>query len=380
MKKVIFVATVVKLHIMEFHIPYLRLFQGMGWKTAVAARNDYENPEDCRIPCCDTYYDIPFSRSPFSPENIRAYRMLKDILEDGGYDIIHCHTPVGGILARIAAKSARRQGTKVIYTAHGFHFYRGAPLMNWLVYFPAEWLCSFWTDILITINKEDYGFAGKHMHAGRVEYVPGVGVDLEKFGACCVDRQKKRAELDVPSKAVWILTVGELSARKNQEALIRAVSDIPDVYVTFAGQGDLEMHLDRVIHDLGLEDRVKLIGYRTDISELCEAADIFAFPSLQEGLPVALMEAMACGMPVVCSAVRGNTDLIDREGGEMFNPCSVGEIREAIIRILARDRKKMGMYNAERIRGYDIGLVMERMKRVYGSEITRGGGIDGSTL
>ena len=168
MKKVLFAATVVKTHIMEFHIPFLRMFQQAGWETAVAARNDYEDPGDCVIPCCDRYYDIPFERSPLKPGNLRAYRDLKRVIDEGKYNLIHCHTPVGALLTRLAALRVRKKGTKVIYTAHGFHFYRGAPILNWLVYFPAEWLCGFFTDVLITINREDYAFAQKHIHAGKV--------------------------------------------------------------------------------------------------------------------------------------------------------------------------------------------------------------------
>ena len=164
-KKVLFVATVVKTHMMQFHLPYLKMFQDMGWETAVASRNDYEDPADCVIPFCDTYYDIPFERMPWKPKNLTAYRMLKKIIDEGEYDIIHCHTPVGAMIARLAALSARKKGTKVIYTAHGFHFFKGAPLLNWLVFFPAEWLLAPVTDVLITINLEDHARAKRLMKA-----------------------------------------------------------------------------------------------------------------------------------------------------------------------------------------------------------------------
>ena len=155
MKKVLYVATVVKNHIMEFHIPYLKMLKEMGWETAVAARNDYENPSECVIPFCDIYYDIPFERNPFRLGNIKAYKELKMVIDEGNYDIIHCHTPVGALLTRLAAENARKRGTKVFYTAHGFHFYKGAPLINWLLFYPAERLLAHMTDVLITINKED---------------------------------------------------------------------------------------------------------------------------------------------------------------------------------------------------------------------------------
>ena len=152
-KKVLFVATVVKQHIMTFHIPYLRMFQEMGWETAVASSNDYEDPRELNIPHCDTYYEIPFERIPWKVGNIRAYRMLKEIIDREHYDIIHCHTPVGAMIARLAAASARKRGTKVIYTAHGFHFHKGSSLVSWLAYYPVEWVLAHLTDVLLTMNR-----------------------------------------------------------------------------------------------------------------------------------------------------------------------------------------------------------------------------------
>lgn len=373
MKKVLFVATVVKTHIMEFHIPYLKMFKEKGWETAVAARNDYENPDDCVIPYCDTYYDTPFERSPIKPGNIVSYKQLKKIIDEGKYDIVHCHTPVGAMLARLAAIKARKNGTRVIYTAHGFHFFKGAPLLNWLIYFPVEWICSFMTDTLITINQEDYAFAKKHMNAKQIEYVPGVGIDLNKFGISQVNPCEMRETLGIHDDKVWVLNVGELIPRKNQEALIKAIVDIPEIYLTIAGRGELQEQLANLIAELHLEDRVKLLGYRNDISDLCQAADVFAFPSFQEGLSVALMEAMACARPIVCGAIRGNTDLIDKDGGELFDPHDVDAIRKALQSVLERDCSALGRYNAEKIKHFDLSSVLDQMQTVYRPEIFGGG-------
>lgn len=374
MKKVLFVATVVKTHIMEFHIPYLKMFKEKGWETVVAARNDYENPKDCVIPYCDTFYDIPFERSPIKSGNVASYRKLKKIVDYGKFDIIHCHTPVGAMLTRFAAKKARKRGTRVIYTAHGFHFFKGAPLVNWMIYFPVEWVCSFMTDTMITINQEDYAFAKKHMHAKQVEYVPGVGIDLNKFGVSLVNVSQMRKVLKIPDDKIWMLNVGELIPRKNQEALIRAIADIPEIYLTIAGRGELQEQLENLIRELHLDERIRLLGYRNDISELCRAADIFAFPSFQEGLSVALMEAMACAKPVVCSAIRGNTDLIDSEGGILFDPHSIAEIRKAILAILSQDSMEMGRHNAVKIKHFDLMAVLEQIQTVYGFKVFGEGG------
>ena len=160
-KRVLFVATVVKKHIMQFHIPYLKMFQEMGYETAVAAKNDYENPEDCHIPYCDRFFDLPFQRSPFHPDNVQCYKKLKAIIDAGDFSIVHCHTPVGGVLGRIAARNARKNGARVLYTAHGFHFYKGGPVKNRLLFYPIEKLCAHLTDVLITMNQEDYALARK---------------------------------------------------------------------------------------------------------------------------------------------------------------------------------------------------------------------------
>ncbi|MDF2486669.1 MAG: glycosyltransferase family 1 protein, partial [Herbinix sp.] len=174
MKKVLFVATVVKHHISTFHIPYISWFKLNGYETHVCAKNDYENKEDCVIPYCDKYYDLPFGRSPLSSCNITAYKQLKRLIDTNEYDIIHCHTPVGGVLTRLAAKKARKSGTKVIYSAHGFHFFKGAPLKNWMLYYPVEKHLAKYTDCLITTNKEDYLGIKDKFHAKSIKLVNGV--------------------------------------------------------------------------------------------------------------------------------------------------------------------------------------------------------------
>lgn len=376
MKKVLFVATVVKTHIMTFHIPYLKMLKEMGYETTVAARNDYEDPKDCIIPYCDNYYDIPFERSPYKPSNIKAYKALKKVIDEGEYDIIHCHTPVGAMLTRLAALVARKHGTKVIYTAHGFHFFKGAPLINWLLYFPVEWFLAHFTDALITINKEDYACAQKFA-ARKVYYVPGVGIDTKKFAVDPetkrVKREALRAELGIPDDAIVLLSVGEVNENKNHRVVVEALSKLEgkNIHYIICGCGELEESHEDLAKQLGLDRRVHLTGYRNDVVDFYQAADIFVFPSFREGLPVAVMEAMASGLPVICSLIRGNTDLvIDTKNGHNGVLCKADDVLQFAdaIRSLCESRVLRQKYVSASVmvsKKFSIENVAKCMKNIY---------------
>lgn len=226
MKKVLFVATLTKNHILKFHVPYLKMLKEMGYETSVASRNDFDNTNDCVIPYCDNYYDLKFERNPFRLKNIEVYKQLKKLVETNDYDIVHCHTPVGGVLARLACREVRKQGTKVIYTAHGFHFYKGAPLKNWLIFYPVEKFCSKFTDTIITINKEDYNRALK-FHCKDVRYIPGVGIDLDRFNPEKVVEGDK-SEFGFKNNDRILINVGDLSYDKNHELLLKVIKKLKD--------------------------------------------------------------------------------------------------------------------------------------------------------
>lgn len=556
MKKVLFVATVVKTHIMEFHIPYLKMFKDMGWYTAVAARNDYEDPAQCTIPYCDTYYDIPFERNPVKPLNITAYIKLKHLIDQEQFDIIHCHTPVGGMLARLAGRRARKDGTKIFYTAHGFHFYSGAPKVNWMLYCPVEWYLSKYTDVLITINEEDYHRASG-FRAKSVQYIPGVGIDLEKFipgytdplmkrnqmgisqdsffvmaygrpdtddtyqelldtvarlnqdrtsgriqlmfhengqnktdlenlakntgiekdilflenradlaeiwnctdlliamedeqtpakyvmeaeawgipvlysdGRTATDQekldknienrlestirqlqmdqelrdqlgsavlhcvrktdlhpfekdteckalqawmkgQKLRQELNIPLDAKVILSVGEVNKNKNHEVGIRALAELNNrnVYYVICGSGPLMQDLKSLAQSLGVEDRVMFAGYRTDVPDFYQMADIFLFPSFREGLPVAVMEAMASGLPVLCGKIRGCCDLItENENGWFFRMNDTDDCADKLRKAIDLPQSAIPLRNRRKAYNYSIDSITELYKSAYGIE------------
>lgn len=372
-KKVLFAATVVKQHIMTFHTPYLRMFQEMGWETAVAAANDYEDPAELNIPNCDTYYEIPFERIPWKAGNLRAYRELKKVIDEGNFDIIHCHTPVGAMMTRLAAMGARKRSTKVIYTAHGFHFHKGSSIFSWLAYYPVERLLAPLTDVLLTMNREDYALAQKRMHANRVEYVPGVGIDTSRFSLDGFNRQKKRAVLGFQEHDFMILTVAEMNKNKNQSMVLKALSRLKDrpefenMRYLICGMGSYETVLRQEAEELGILDHVLFMGYRKDIADIYRCSDLFAFMSYREGLPVALMEAMSSGMPTVCSAARGNVDLIEdgKEGRIIKNDSET--LANAILELYHDPvlRNRFGQAALEKVKQYDNQNVHRIMKDIY---------------
>lgn len=368
-RKVLLVATVVKIHVNVFHIPCLKMFQEQGWETWVCSRNDFDNPKDCVIPHCDHYIDIPFERNPLKPGNVKAYRMLRKIIEKEQFELIYCHTPVGAMLARLAGISARKKGTKVIYMAHGFHFYSGAPLLNWMLYYPVEKLLSWFTDGLITINQEDYRRAQK-FHAGKTILIPGVGIDLDKFQKKEPTRQEIRNKLGIPESKIILMSVGELTKRKNHMVVVRALARLKeyDILYVICGDGPLKAQLRVKAEELGVRDRLKLLGFRKDIAELHKAADIFVFPSLQEGLPVAVMEAMASGLPIVASKIRGNEDLIiNNQGGYLVNPEDSEQVAKAIEKMIQnpKKREKMEERNLEIITKYGQETVLQKMDEFF---------------
>ena len=371
-KKVLFVATVLRGHVLVFHLPYMQWFRDQGYEVHCCACNDTGEANPV-VPCCDRYIDMAFERSPLHPGNRAAYRQLKTLIDTEDYALVHCHTPVGGMLARLAARGARKKGTRVLYTAHGFHFYTGAPLLNWLLFYPAERYLARFTDLLITINGEDYARA-KRFPARECVQVEGVGVDLARFNTP-VDRSAVRDALGLDDDDSVVITVGEHIPRKNHEACIRAVAALPGVTLLFCGVGELTEALQALAQELGVAGRVRFLGFRRDVAALLAASDVFLFPSFQEGLPVSLMEAMAAGLPCVVSRVRGNADLIASGDGGFLRAPNDAEGFAEDIRTLLTDpalREAMGERNREVITRYSLPEVSRRMAGLYLEQLGKG--------
>lgn len=364
-RKALFVATVLRGHVLVFHLPYMKWFQEQGYEVHLCCRNDTPDP-NVTVPYCDRFFELPFERSPLHRGNLAVYRQLKAIIDREQYALIHCNTPVGGMLGRLCARSARKNGTRVVYTAHGFHFFSGAPLKNWLLFYPAERFLSRYTDLLITINGEDYRRA-QRFHARRVALVNGVGVDLTRFEQP-VDRLAAREALGIAQDTPVVICVGEHSVRKNHETVLRTAALLPDVHVLFCGVGEKQPELEALARELDVAQRVSFLGFRKDVPTLLAASDVFLFPSWQEGLPVSQMEAMAAGLPCVVSDVRGNADLISQgEGGFLRKPGDAEGFAEDVALLLGDPalRESMGRRNRREIEKYSLAFVLSQMEALY---------------
>ncbi|GGF58935.1 putative glycosyltransferase EpsD [Paenibacillus albidus] len=366
MKKVLFTATVDS-HIMNFHIPYLKYFKENGYEVHVASNGTTD------IPSTDFKYNVPFQRSPYKLENIKAYRQLKKIINSNKYDTIHCHTPMGAAITRLAAKKSRYNGTKVIYTAHGFHFFKGAALKNWLLFYPIEKWLSRYTDELITINKEDFEIAINSFNAANVHLINGVGVNLEKFRKQNLEkRNQQRKEYGYPLEDYILIYVGELSYRKHQDLLIKAVNylkeEIPNLRLLIVGDGEKIEKYKLMADKLGVNGNVDFLGYRNDIEKLMMLSDVAVSSSRQEGLPLNIMEAMATGLPLIVTNCRGNRDLVyDKENGYVIDINDANGFSRAIHNLYAfKDIcGKFSNKNIDLIDAYSLETISTQMSRIY---------------
>ncbi len=315
----------VQSHICQFHKPLCELLHGLGYEIHVAARDNLAEKNGLALDFVDRVYDLPFARSPFSPKNIKAYRMLRAIIKEQKYDAAHCNTPVGGVLTRLACRRERKRGMRVLYTAHGFHFYKGAPKKNWILYYPIEWVCARWTDRLLTITAEDEALA-KRRFKTTVCRIHGVGADAGRFHPVTAEQKAAlREQYGISESQKLIVCVGELLPNKNQKTAIAAMAEVvkacPDAILCIAGNGPEQAALQAQICTLGLQDHVRLLGYTTKIHEWYGISDVLVACSYREGLPMNVIEAMLCAKPVVASVNRGHRELIrDGENGYLVQP------------------------------------------------------------
>ena len=367
MKKALFSATVDS-HILSFHLPFLKWFKENGYEVHVATNGDAE------IPYCDKKIKIHFERSPFKLNNIKAIFELRKVLLKEKYDIIHTHTPMGSVVTRLAAKSARKHGTRVIYTAHGFHFFKGAPLLNWALFYPVEKYLSKYTDTLILINKEDYNLAKKKFKKCRdIQYVPGVGIDEDKFNIKLTkkDKHELRESLGLKDTDFVMIYPAELSNRKRQIWLINTVSTLlkedENIHLLLPGKDSLNGKCQELVKQLKLENQIHFLGFRKDIPELLQISDLSVSSSRQEGLPVNIMEAMCVGLPIVASDCRGNRDLVKAdENGYIISLNDSNMFVDRIEKIKNNyNRREYKSINRSLITPYELDDIMKKMSIIY---------------
>lgn len=371
--RALFVASVYG-HLATFHLPYIRLLQAWGVRVDAAAAPDAARETVASV--ADRCFDVGMARSPFRIRNLLATARLWRIMRQEKYNLIHVHTPVASALGRVAGFLAGVPS--VIYTAHGFHFYQGGPMKYWALYYPIERILAHCTDVIITINHEDYeraqGFCLRR--GGRVVLVPGVGVDIGRF-AKQVGSPLIRDRLGIPQEALVLLAVGEINLNKNYTELLKVVGmltkDYPHLYALIVGDGPLKGSLQRLISRAGLGERVRLLGFRSDIPELLAASDLVVSFSKREGLPVSLIEAAAAGRPIIATDVRGNRDVVEQVGGELVPPGNAVLAARAISELLAdpERRRHLGEEASKRSIVFALSRPLKALTDIYRMELSR---------
>ena len=368
--KVLLTATV-QSHIVQFHKPLVEMLHTHGCEVHVAAKDNLAEKNGLKLDFVERVFDVPFARSPKSMDNIEAYKQLKKIINEEHYDVIHCNTPMGGIVTRLAARAARKQGTRIFYTAHGFHFYQGAPKKNWVVYYPIEkFFANHYTDKLITITSEDYKLASEKFKC-KVERIHGVGVDEKRYYPVDKEQELKlRNELGFGPSQKIVLCVGELLPNKNQKMAIhmmkKVVKQYPDAQLLLAGNGPEKENLEVEICACGLESNVKMLGYCTCLEKYQRVADLLVACSHREGLPLNLVEAMLTGNPVIASINRGHKELI-RTGENGYLVKNETEMAEKVLLVLSNDELQERTQNYARnfAQNYGFVHVKRELEQIY---------------
>lgn len=315
--RILLVANVGKEHVLKFHVPTIKMLVEHGWHVDVACSGEEE------IPYCNHHFIMSYKRSPFNLAIFKGIKELIQIIADGKYDIVYCHTPVGGLAARIASREARKNGTKVIYMAHGYHFFEGAPKKNWVIYYPIEKIMSWLTDSIILINQEDYSLTKKNFSNCNAYLLDGIGVATQRF--IVEDKQAVRAEyrrkMNIPEDANVLIYLAELLPNKNQTFLMRVFKRVletnKNTYLVLAGFDHSNGQFKKYAEEIGIKAYVRFLGWREDVGNLYAMADICTATSIREGFGLNLVEAMFCGIPVIATKNRGHVTII-RDGKNGF--------------------------------------------------------------
>ena len=357
----------------SFEAPAMYAADYLGLKLYMGINRDYAD----QLKAVDypiTFYNQHIYRNIFGFKDIYVgYKNLCRFLESHpDIEIIHCNTPIGGVLGRICGKKYNK---KVIYTAHGFHFFKGAPLANRTIFKWIEKYMAHYSDAIITINQEDYNAAQSFRlkKGGKVFYVPGVGVDTKLYDSIVVNKNQKKQEIGLPVGSKIGIIVGDLNDNKNVETIIKALPTTPkEFHIIICGFGPNELSLKELAANLKVSGRTHFLGFRKDVKELYAISDMFLFASKREGLPRSTMEAMCMELPCIVSKIRGNVDLIDEGlGGFLCTPLDYNAYAQAINKVLSDEKsaKQFGEYNKTKVEQFSIDVVRNKMVDVFNEVI-----------
>lgn len=379
MKKILYITTVSRT-INAFLVPHIEMLLENGYKVDCATCVD-KKVDQVLINKGVKIFNIPFSRSPLSFGNIKAFKELIKLQKENKYDIVHVHTPVASIYGRLL--KIRFPKLKTIYTAHGYHFLKGGPKLGWIIYYPIEKVMAKLTDVTININKEDYEITKIKLNPKKCYLVNGVGLDLNQYKPLSKEKQEsKRKELGLEKDDFVVIMIAELNENKNQIQLIKAIELLKDKYPNIkaisVGEGHKFEELQKEINNRGLKNNFKLLGFRTDVNELINISNIGILLSYREGLPRNIMELMANGKKVIATNVRGCRDLVCNDNiGTLVNVGSFKETAEAIERYYLDDKSREKVYEAYKFSDYEYGVryielydienVVKELKSIYGS-------------
>ena len=353
-----------------FLTPYAEYMRSRGWRVDALA-NGATGSARLRE-AFDEVYDVDWSRNPLDPRNlIGVPKQLRQLVSDNAYDVVHVHSPVAAFVLRFSLRKMRVP--RIVYTAHGFHFHADAGALRNVVFRTLERLAGRWTDELIVINTEDRD-AARRLHlvpTGHLHHLPGIGVDLTRFAHRTLTEeeiQARRAALDLPADVPLVLMVAEFIPRKRHEDVLAAFSAVwSGAHLLLVGKGPLEDEMRQQAASLGLGRRVHFLGYRSDVPELMTISKLLLLPSLQEGLPMSVIEAMSMGVPVIGTDIRGTRDLLADGSGILVPVKSPAALAHAMNALLADgEHRELLRANArEKVKEYALPPLLERHGRLY---------------
>jgi glycosyltransferase involved in cell wall biosynthesis len=370
------VVTTVSITIRSFLLPFIKHFRSLGWQVDGMAQG-ISGDQEC-VETCDRIYDIQWSRNVFDPRNLWAgVSRVKQVVAEEDYDLVHVHTPIAAFVTRYALRNSHK--TKVIYTAHGFHFYRGGNAVKNAIFLSLEKLAGAWTDYLITINREDEAAAKKYnfLTASRIYYTRGIGVDTDYYASSSVDPEnlaQVRQQLNLLDSDTLLLSIAEFTPRKRHQDLLTALAKLanPQIHLALAGEGRIKPEMEELAQQLGIAKQVHFLGYRNDIPSLIQAANAILLVSQQEGLPRSIMEAMCLNTPVIGSNIRGIQDLLENGCGLLVDLGDTDAIAQAMSQIVEDPDSLLVMAEKAQIKiaSYDLKKIIQQYSDIYQLALT----------